>query len=460
MGKKRYRAGEKAAERKKTGVGKKLKLPRYRGVTWIDPQLPEEPQPWLAGRERSICREGSSHGAVVDQLRLELERRPWRWPKRPIYFISDLHADSDAFLASLVATGGVEKSGPAHGQFRLTKAGRKARFLIGGDCFDKGPSTLELLRNLRLLSRRGADLRILAGNHDVRMMLGIRSVGLERETRTEHFFVRMGPKVIPFLAEIKEQYLQGEKALRDIPDTRECRRRLFPSKRWFREFPTLAGWVMPDSGIEREMTRLRKKMDRFEDDCTAAGLSLREVYAAARKWQRLFFHPKGEFSWFFRDMRLAYRHGTFLFIHAGLDDRIARLIDDKGLKHLNRLFRDQLHGDLFDFYYGPVANTIRTKYRETDMPLTRAGVRRLRDKGIHAVVHGHRNLLHGQRIVLRKGLPHFECDTSLDRVTRRKEGLSGHGAAVTIFRPEGRVLGISSDYPYVKMFDPRSLQRS
>jgi hypothetical protein len=91
------------------------------------------------------------------------------------------------------------------------------------------------------------------------------------------------------------------------------------------------------------------------------------------------------------------------------------------------------------------------------MPLTRRGVTRLRDKGIHAIVHGHRNLLHGQRIMLRKGMVHFECDTSLDRATRKREGLTGHGAAATIFRPEGVVLGISADHPYIKVFDPRSL---
>jgi hypothetical protein len=292
------------------------------------------------------------------------------------------------------------------------------------------------------------------------MMLGIRAVGMEPDPRTDHFFIRMGPKVVPFLAEIRDRYLQGKDALSGVPNTRECRRRLYPPKSWFREFPQLAAWTMPDSTIEREVQRLQKKLKSFEADCEQAGLSLRMVYAAARKWQELFLHPKGEYAWFYKRLKLGCREGSFLFVHAGLDDRMARLISEKGIRHINRKFRKQMYSDPFDFYYGPMANIIRTKYRPVDMPLTRQGVRVLRKKsGVHAIVHGHRNLLHGQRVMLREGIVNFECDTTLDRNTRKKEGLEGQGAAVTIFRPEGLVMGVSTDYPYTKVFVPATISR-
>jgi len=54
-------------------------------------------------------------------------------------------------------------------------------------------------------------------------------------------------------------------------------------------------------------------------------------------------------------------------------------------------------------------------------------------------------------------LLNFECDASIDRNTRRKEGLKGQGAAVTIFLPDRVVLGISTDYPYIKIFEPAAL---
>jgi hypothetical protein len=57
---------------------------------------------------------------------------------------------------------------------------------------------------------------------------------------------------------------------------------------------------------------------------------------------------------------------------------------------------------------------------------------------------------------LRRGMLHIECDITLDRHSRRKEGLKGPGAGVTIIRPEGKVLGISTDYPHAKLFDPQA----
>ncbi len=434
-------------------------MPRYRGLKWIGTDLPRGCQLWLPGKRYTVSKDLSHHRALTREFLDLLDRNRWKWPGRTTYFFSDLHGDAQAFLSSLVASGGVKKTGPQDRDLKLTKSGRHAQFIIGGDCFDKGPSSLQLLRVIRVLMRRGARVRILAGNHDVRLMLGIHSLFLERDIRTAHFFIRMGPKVIPLLKEINEGYLQSSKALRGIPDERECRRRIYPPKSWFSEFPSVARWVMPDDGIEREMKRLRVKMDRFEEECRKAGLSMRMVYAAAKKWRQLFLKERGEFAWFFDKAKLAHCEGSFLFIHAGLDDRIARIIRNKGIRHLNRMFNRQLYNDPFDFYYGPLANTVRTKYRDSDMPLTRRGVQLVHEKGIHAIVHGHQIKLHGQRIMLRKGIINFECDATLDRNTRKREKLKGQGAAVTIFRPEGMVMGISTDFPFIKLFEPKVLRR-
>lgn len=433
-------------------------LPRYRGKSWITASLPEQGQVWMLGNQLAVKKDKYHSAAYVQKMHKAIGQEPWKWPKRTVYFISDMHADADAFIASLVASGGVEKTGPEDRDFKLTRAGRKARFLIGGDCFDKGPSTLRLLDVIRMLIDHGAEVQLLAGNHDIRMLLGVKSTRMEPDPRIDHFFIRMGPKMVPFLIEIRDRYLQGKNALRGVPDTRECRRLLYPPKSWFVEFPPLAAWAMPESTIEREVSKLRKKMAHFEAECERAEISLRMVYAAVRKWRELFLHRKGEYAWFYKRMKLGYREGSFIFVHAGIDDSIAKLISKKGMKHINRKFRKQLHSDPFDFYYGPLANIIRTKYRPVDMPLTRYGVKLLRKKsGVHAIVHGHRNLRHGQRVMLRKGIVNFECDTSLDCHTRKKEGLTGPGAAVTIFRPEGLVMGISSDYPYIKIFEPASI---
>ncbi|NOQ35855.1 MAG: metallophosphoesterase [Methylococcaceae bacterium] len=432
------------------------KLPAYKGEKWVIAQLPQQAQSWQLGRFHSTDKDNDD-SLLSEELSYLLQKNTWSWPKQPIFFFSDLHADSDAFWASLVASGGIKKTGKADKKFKLTQIGRKARFIIGGDCFDKGASNLRLLRSIRLLIDSGAKVNILAGNHDIRTKLGMRAVDLNKDPKSEHFFIRMGSKVVPLLKEIQQEYLQGKNALKGIPDEAECRRRLYPSDSWFDEFPIAAIWMMPEKTINKEIKRLREKISQFEHDCKKEGLCLRTVYAATLKWQQLFLHPKGEFYWYFKKMSLMLKKGSFLFVHAGLDDRIASMINKKGLKHLNRQFKHNINEELFEFYYGPLANTIRTKYREIDMPLSKHGVKMINDKGIYALVHGHKNMRYGQRIMLRKGIVNFECDASVDLHTRNKESLGGHGAAVTIFSPKKIILGISTDYPYIKVFDPKHL---
>ena len=432
-------------------------IPHYHGIEHTGIQLPDRAQPWVHGKKRSLQRRRRNHQQTVEQLTELVKQYDWHWPRKPVYFISDLHADADALMASLIASGGVKAKGKHHHQLKLTKQGKHADFLIGGDCFDKGPSNLALLKTMNKLYKRGANLHILAGNHDIRVKLGMRSVEGNNAPGCEHFFIRMGAKAVPFLKEINDSYLSHAHSLKHIPDKRHCMKKLYPPNSWYDDFPAIAAEILPQSMIDKELRRISEKQAAFEEYCDDAGLSVRRAYAAALQWQRLFLHKDGEFSWFYRRMRLALRRGSFLFVHAGMDNNVAHLINKKGVKQLNRQFRKQLYGNPLRFYYGPVVNAIRTKYRPGDRPLTTRGAQHAHDNDLHVIVHGHKNMLNGQRISVRKTMVNFECDVTLDSHSRNKERLEGKGAGVTIIRPDRKVIGISTDHPYVKVFDPDSL---
>lgn len=435
-------------------------VPDYHGIEHTGIQLPDETQQWLQGRKRSLQSRRLNHQQTVQQLAQLLEQHEWTWPRRCVYFFSDLHADNDALTASLIASGGVKASGKKHRHLKLTKQGKHAQFLIGGDCFDKGPSNLVLLRTLNKLHDRGARIRILAGNHDIRVMLGMRSVNRKDAPGCEHFFIRMGAKAVPFLKEINDSYLAQAHSLKDIPGKQQCEQRLFPPEQWFDEFPLEVADLLSQKVIEKELRRVKEKTEDFKVQCEIAGLSVRRAYAAALQWQQIFLHDKGEFSWFFRRMRLAMRRGSFLFVHAGLDNNIAHLINQKGVKRVNREFNKQLHGNPMRFYYGPLANAIRTKYRPGDRHLTKTGAQQIHENELHVIVHGHKAMRNGQRISVRKTIVNFECDVTLDRHSRRRDGLKGPGAGVTIIRPDKKIIGISTDHPYVKVFDPDDMLES
>lgn len=429
-------------------------VPHYKGARYSKARLPRTTQNWLTGGHKSLAHSSDGQQQLGKTLHSLEKHRLWRFPEHKVYFISDLHGDPEALIASLVASGGVKRTGPSLLDFVLTKEGKEARFVVGGDCFDKGPSSLGVIHGLAHLRAMGARVRLLAGNHDLRVFLGLASVGQHRTPETQHFFIRTGPKILPLLGEIRTSHVT-KKDLKKVPSLKKCRRLLFPDAAWTTTFPEIAKGHLKPQQIKRELARIQKKIARFEASCADHGLTLQDVYVAALKWQDLFLHKNGPYHWFFEKLRLAYRAGSLLFVHAGVDNAVAHQLAKQGVKPLNRQFRDHLQNPPFDFYYGSLCNMVRTKYRDVDRPFDKKGVRHLHRAGISAIVHGHRNVHHGQRLATRRSILHVECDTSLDRHTRKKEKVRGAGAAVTIIDPRGHIIGISSDYPHVKVFTPR-----
>lgn len=438
---------------------------RYFGKKWINATLPTKTQIWAMGPyELSVKKDSEVISPMPCEIKAHLESDSWVWPKRTVYFFSDMHADADAFIASLVASGGIKKTGPKDKEFKLTAEGKKALFILGGDYFDKGPSTLRLLRVIKMLIDQGGDVDLLAGNHDIRTLIGILSLPLKKHPSTEHLFVRMGLKPLPLFKEIYDSYLEGKGKgkLKDkkgkrykTPNIKKCRKKLFPSKDWVNNFPYIAQKHISQSAIKKDMKRTIEKINNFEKWCAKENITLKQICAVVEKWKELFLHPKGEFYWFFKHLKLASKEGSFFFVHAGVDNSSAKIIREHGVKKLNKQFRKKLKYDLFDLYYGPLGNMVRTKYRHYERNFSKKGALMMYNSGINAIVHGHRNLYYGQRMMLRKGIINFECDTSLDINTRKKEGIvQGLGASVTIIHPDKLVLGISSDYPYIKVFEP------
>lgn len=437
-----------------TAIRTERTTPVYQGLDWIDGSLPTEVEPWPRTQTySSVFRPGDEAVALYDQIRSYAKTKPWVWPSRPYLFLTDMHADTDAFLASLVASGGITKTGPGDDDFILTPFGRDAVFVIGGDCFDKGPENLRLLRAINRLKQTGAVVETLVGNHDLRTYIGI-ACAESTDVRHAHLFVRMGKKTVPLFLEIFQQYLAGGyENWGHLTDT-EIRRRLFPSESWYEEFPAAVEGLLSPEKIAKELKRIREKSIEFEDRCQQLGLTLGMVYAALRKARQLFLEPGGEFYSFFNDMKLGLKAGSFLMVHAGVDDQVAAVIRNGGVEALNDAYKSMWQDNLFELYNGSLGNVFRTKYRGGDFPLTESGLKDLHTSGIYGIMHGHRNLLNGQRITLRSGMLNFECDASVDIGTRTIEGLRGKGAAVSIIHPDAHILGISTDYPFIKDFKP------
>ncbi|TNJ43022.1 metallophosphoesterase [Phaeobacter sp. B1627] len=417
------------------------------------PDLPHELERWPVASAHS----GSPGPDGIDQLKACLSRAEahggWRWPTRPVVFLSDTHADAEGFLRSLVVSGLIRRDRAAPGGFVLTAFGRSATILIGGDCLDKGPSNLDMLDALGALMAMGPDLRILAGNHDLRLRLAIGALQETPTALSEHLLVRMGRKIIPLLREVHDRYVSAAD-LAALPSEAECRARLHPRAGWAERFSVAAVQHLKSAAVALEIAKLERKAAQFDAEVLRAGLSARAVLAAALKCREVFFMPGGDYAWFYDAMDVVCQLGSLLFVHAGVDDSMCRLLAEGGAATVNRRYRSGQGQDPFAFYFGPLANLVRTKYRTSDAQLTRAGVADLHCMGVHMVVQGHVNNAKGQRLLAKRGLLHLEGDVTLDRSSRQGEGLSGIGAGATLIFPSGDVIGLSRDYPRAKHFAP------
>lgn len=418
--------------------------------------LPHEVQSWPRRHGFLIGPDNDQDDISKAEVRRYADHKMWTWTGRRVYFLCDIHADADAFFLSLEACGSIRRTGVADDEFELTDAGRDARFIIGGDCFDKGPHNLRLLEAIHQLYLKGADIELLAGNHDIRTYLGI-YYAESKDPLLDHLFVRMGKKTVPLLKEIFDLYIKDNHDQQLLLEDPSIKSLLYPAESWYEEFPKVAQKWVPEVKLQKELKRIREKAQEFEERVEGFGLDLIKVYAAVKKFRELFFAPEGRYHWFFNKMKLAHREGSYLFVHAGVDDEVADMIYERGVDYLNEYFTELIQSDPFEVYHGVLGNVFRTKYREFDYDFTPKGVDKLHRAGIYGIVHGHRNILQGQRVVIREGMLNFECDVSVDSNTRQVENLHGPGAGVVVFCRDGHVDGISADYPYIKRFHPGNI---
>lgn len=433
-------------------------LPTYQGQDWLGASLPQHSCSWLDATDYGWLIDRKSDASLADELEKLADPSIWQWPEKLILFLTDLHADAEALSASLVASGLFIRWGSKASDLYLDPAAPPFEIIIGGDCLDKGPANLPLLRLIRQLMDWQIPLTLLSGNHDLRLQLAIQTLEAPNCSRNGHFLLRLGSKVMPFCVELLSEYPLSQEELSNLPSEDECRRILLPDQDWPERFRKAAKEHLSPIQIDTELSRLEARKQRFFRAAALHHLSLQQIYAALKRWQQAFLAPDGEFHWFIEHQQLLCRRGSFVFLHAGCDDAMALRLAKDGSELLNHEFQIARQGEAFSLYFGALGNMLRTKYRSQDPRLTVASRNALHHSGIHALVHGHRNLHHGQRITFRANMLHFECDATLNQVSRQEEQLSGMGVAVTLFYPQGWVVGISSDYPSAKSFTPLQLK--
>ena len=205
---------------------------------------------------------------------------------RPLAFITDIHGDAPALVRSLIAGGLVTpQSCVAH--LEWTESGKQRQLVLGGDCFDKGPSTLVLLRLLKQIWQTKPDSIWLVGNHDLRFMLGMRALELDAHPLHSHFFSRMGKKAIGLLAEMHAE------CPADYPVTHPA---CWVDAYWPKAFRQQAQSLLGKRLVKKEIKQLHAKQADMQQACLKRFDSAQAFNQACSWAVAQLLAPGGEFS--------------------------------------------------------------------------------------------------------------------------------------------------------------------
>lgn len=422
-------------------------LVNYQGWEWVGGNLPCGASSWAD--------EDDFEAPLRDFLAL----RPFVSPLRDHHVIQDVHGDAGALLRSLVASGAVAKTGPDDADLELTPDGARSVIVIGGDMFGTGPSNLRVLGVLEALLEIGADLRVVAGNEELRLLAGFRHLG-DGSPLAAHLFVRLGKMGVRLIQEVlaSEDWREAEGKRREaeraseIDDDDAALEVLLPPESWYADFPKAAAYLVPRRQIGKESIRIREKAAEFQRGLRDAGICAGQAFAAAQFFRAQLFG--GRYGWLSERITLAHRAGSYLFVHAGVGDGAAGILRFDGVDGLNRRFRAALQrGDELRMYHGSLGNCARTRYRLRDEPLTERGIDDLHASGVYALVHGHGQEGRGIHLAIRRQLIDVSCDLILDANQRAAEGIGGPGAGVLTIRGDGQLWASSVDHGSVKVLD-------
>lgn len=366
-------------------------------------------------------------------------------PPREVFILGDAQGDPGAILRSLVLCGGVAKLGPEDNELELAPRGERGIFLFLGDMLGRGQSSLRVLRVLRRLSDLGAELRVLAGNEELRMYQALWAIG-RQEGKYAHLTVRGGRQLVGWIREVLDDEAIDTSTVLSEED---AKRILLVEDEWFERFPEWMEGIVPERHRAREVDRIKEKCAEFVVALEEEKISFSQAASAAIGLRDACF--SGEFQWFFDSMLLVERIGSALFVHAGVNDTVTeRIRADGGVDKLNREFQQELREAPMRMYHGTLGNCVRTRYRISDEPLSDTGIRALEGAGVSLLVHGHSGI-NGevedgcQRLSWRGGVMDLNCDVTINVHRRAISGIEDLGAAVVVLQPSGLLCGLSAD---------------
>ncbi|GEM_PF-2230926 len=335
---------------------------------------------------------------ILDELKLRENPGKITRPKE-VLAIGDVHGDAKAFVVSLKESGYVTID-PAVG-IRLTEKGKGTILVQTGDIFDRGEDVLQILDQIKMLKSQGADIRLTIGNHELMAL----------EALTLDSLKTMDPHFMETLRDMSD--LNSELGLRLLtggmhPD----------AKRFFH-------WYF--QGGRDVLSAVGKKY--------FPGRKV-DIADLIRKSQEIFL-GNGEYAETMRGMKAMTQIDDVLYVHAGIDDKWAKIIATEGVEGANQLLLDAFNKNDFRALNSTGTGEMAKAFWIRREELSAEAVAALQKRGIKAIVHGHDQIDAGVQIARESnGILVINNDVGMSRA------YNGHHGGVTIDRA-GNVVGFN-----------------
>lgn len=133
----------------------------------------------------------------------------------------------------------------------------------------------------------GVDVKLLVGNYDVCLLMGLWGMSLQCDMWIEYLFLCMGLKVIFFIKEVFNVYCKRVDS-QLVLVVEECWRLLYFFKFWFKGFLKIVKLDILKIVVDKEMICMWQKLKDFEVSCEVEGLFIWDVYGMALVCYQLF----------------------------------------------------------------------------------------------------------------------------------------------------------------------------
>lgn len=300
----------------------------------------------------------------------------------PLVALGDLEANAATMTRALTKVGYLGTIGLPNGSKKIivTETGKKEKVVQTGDLFDRGVHPLKMLFRIQGMRHQGMNFVTVAGNHDLHNLHLFSCPSVINDDPKFYQFIERATSYIEAFRNYQARNNQIEKLIA-ANQSEEIQQHLLDAHAyliWRFTDPC----VSDNNGLFEE---LKKKY--FPDSDKEP--SIRDYL---RKLHNLFFgneNGTGQLQNYTENVVPFYKEGPILFLHAGLDDNWAEIIEQRGIDGAIEFFRENAgKGNLGEFY-GPSSKYGQMFWLRGKDTLTPKAVKVLKKLGITTIIRGH-----------------------------------------------------------------------